>query len=178
MNKVIVLLVGALFTVNVHAAELFGADIGVFVSGETTTHDQEAAQLGLTLEWDHVVLEASHGVKKVHWRVESEPSWEMGEWQSGSTVAARFYPFNTRTIRPLLIWRHSSDLLRGDPFNDRDEPTADFLGAGVTFDFNRLEIDIAYGAAGRESSGFTCGENAASNEFQLRIRGFFFGGKK
>lgn len=139
--------------------------------GDTMTNSsQDTIQLGLSVEWEHVILELSHGRKKVGWRVEGEPSWQMNEWQGGSSIALRVYPFNNERYRPLVIWTHVSDIARGRPFNDKDEPTADFFGLGLTFDYERFEVDVACGRFMRECALFNCGSNSSTYEGLLRFR--------
>jgi len=178
MSRLLILIAALILSTNTHAAEFLGSDVSVFVSVETITNDQDAVQLGFTLDWNHIVLDFSHGVKRMKWRAPSEPQWEMNEWQSGSAVRARIYPFNTETFRPLIVWNHSSDATRGQPFNDKEEPTSDYFGVGMTIDTGRFEIDVTFGRVGRECNLFKCGMNAASNEFGIRFRGILFGARQ
>lgn len=156
------------------AAELLGIDIGAYASASRTGDALDTAQLGLTLEWTYLAVDLSHGIQKTHWRVPSEPTWEMNEWQSGSAIGVRIYPFNTETIRPLLVWTHVSDIPRGDPFNEDEEPTSDYFGVGATFVFKRLELDVTYGAFGRECRFTSCSNGSKTNEFQFTLRGYFW----
>jgi hypothetical protein len=145
---------------------------------DTITNDsQDTVQLGLSVEWRHVVLEFAHGRKRVGWRVESEPSWKMNEWQSGSTFALRYYPFHNERYRPLVIWTHVSDVMRGEPFNNEDEPTADFYGLGLTFDLDPIEVDLAVGRFNRECALFRCASSSASTEGLIRFRFNFWSSK-
>lgn len=48
----------------------------------------------------------------------------------------------------VLLCTHTSDLLRGRPFNNQDEPQQDYCGAGVTITAGRRrawEMDITHG---------------------------------
>jgi len=156
-----------------HGAEFLGSDVGVFLASEHITHGHDAWQLGITLRWDHVKFDASHGIKRTKWRTPSEPQWKMDEWQSGSSFALRYYPFNMETIRPMVIWNHSSDITRGKPFNDKNEPTSDFFGAGFTFEKRQFELDLAYGRLGRECRVIQCAPGSKTNEFMFTLRGYF-----
>jgi len=151
-----------------------GVEFGGFVGGAQTGDSLQTVHIGLTVEWKHVEFDISHGVQKTQWRVPVEPEWQMDEWQSGTTGSFRIYPFNTETIRPLLIWSHVSDITRGKPFNDKEEPTSDFFGAGVTIEVNRFELDLTYGSFGRECHFTTCSPGSKTNEFKIAFRGYFW----
>ena len=168
MNKA-VLLAALLATQSANAVEFSG-----FVGGEQTGNELQTVQVGLTVEWKHVELDVSHGVQKTQWRATAEPEWEMDEWQSGTTGSLRIYPFNTKTIRPLLVWTHVSDITRGRPFDDENEPTSDFLGAGVTVEIKRFELDVTYGSFGRECRVTKCRSGSRTNEFKIAFRGYFW----
>lgn len=151
------------------------ADFGGYVGGSQTGDDLQTVQIGLTVEWKYVEFDLSHGIQKTQWRVPVEPDWEMDEWQSGTTGSFRIYPFRTETIRPLLLWTHVSDLARGRPFNeDKNEPTSDYFGAGVTIETNRFEFDLTYGTFGRECKVIECASGSRTNEVKLSIRGYFW----
>ena len=167
------LLAGYLWT-DAASAELLGSDVSVWVGGETITDGGEAVQLGITLEWKYVEFDVSHGVKRVSWRVPSEPEWKMDEWQSGSLGTFRIYPTTMHPIRPLLTWSHSSDITRGRPFNDENEPTSDFFGAGITIEMKRFELDVAYGRLGRDCKFIECSPGSRTSEFRLSFRGYIF----
>jgi hypothetical protein len=96
----------------------------------------------------------------------------MDEWQSGTNSALRWHPFDTGFIRPHIIWRHASDITRGRPFNDKTEPTSDFLGAGFTLsqDGEPIEIDFEFGYAARECSWFQCSKGSSTPEVRVAIR--------
>jgi len=49
-------------------------------------------------------------------------------------------------IEPLITAAHTSDLLRGRPFNSHSEPTEDYIGFGVTISFKKVEVDLTHGA--------------------------------
>lgn len=159
---------------NVSAADILGADVQGWIGGETVTNGRDAVQIGVTFEWKHVEVDVSHGVQKVHYRVPAEPEWEMDKWQGGTIGVLRIYPFNTQTIRPLLVWSHASDITRGKPFNDKEEPTSDFFGAGVTVEVKRFELDIAYGSLGRECRILECYPGSRTNELRIGFRGYFW----
>ena len=177
MKKLIAIAI-LLFVYEAHSAELLNADIGAYVGAQTITNDTKTVQVGLTLEWTYVSVDMSHGVKKTEWYVENEPTWKMDDWQSGSVFGVRLYPFNTTTlrttVRPLITWVHMSDAFRGVPFNDKEEPTSDYVGVGVTFVWNRLELDISTGISGRECMLFSCNSEAKTRESQIQIRAYFF----
>lgn len=175
MKRTISVFLASLLLSTSASADVFGSDFKVFAAGTSVVDDMEAVQLGFTFEWKHFALDLSHGVKQVHWRVPNEPQWEMDEWQSGSSVTGRIYPFDTQTLRPLLIWSHSSDITRGNPFNNKEEPTSDFVGAGVTYSWNTLDLDVAYGLQARECPVFDCPETNRSETFYVRFRVNFFG---
>lgn len=168
MNKA-VLLAALLATQSANAVE-FGGFVGGAQSGDAL----QTVQLGLTVEWKHVEFDVSHGVQKTQWRVTAEPEWEMDEWQSGSTLAVRVYPFNTETIRPLLVWSHVSDITRGRPFDDENEPTSDYFGVGATIEIKRFELDVTYGSFGRECRVTECSSGSRTNEFKIAFRGYFW----
>lgn len=51
-------------------------------------------------------------------------------------------------LEPFLLLQHTSDLLRGPPFNTKDEGQQDFLAAGVTIiagERRAWELDLAHG---------------------------------
>lgn len=162
------------FSEDAESAEFLGSDVQAWAGAETITDGSEAVQLGITLEWKYVEFDLSHGVRQVPWRVPAEPEWEMDEWQSGTTATIRAYPFNTQTFRPLLIWSHASDITRGSPFNDEEEPTSDFFGAGVTVEVEWLDIDVAYGSFGRECQIIHCAPGSRTEEFRVSFRGYFW----
>lgn len=174
MKKLIAIAIVLSLMAEADSAELFGADIGAYVGGQTITNDTKTVQVGLTLEWRHISVDVSHGIKKTDWRVENEPTWEMDDWQSGSAVNIRVYPFNTTTIRPLITWVHLSDATRGVPFNNKEEPSSDYVGVGITLVWKRLELDISTGISGRECTFFSCGSQAKTHETQIQIRAYFF----
>jgi len=151
-----------------------GAEFGGFVGAEQSGNDLQTVQVGLTVEWKHVAIDISHGVQRPQWRVQAEPEWQMDEWQSGSTLGVRVYPFNTETIRPLLAWSHVSDLIRGRPRNDENEPTSDYFGAGITVVIKRFEFDVMYGSLGRECRVTKCHSDSRTNEFKIGFRGYFW----
>ena len=173
MKKILFILL--LLTSNAQSAEIFGVDVSVWAGGEHITHDQDAIQLGVSLEWDHIDVNLSAGMKRTKWRVVDEPSWEMDEWQSGSIVSISWYPFNTTSIRPMLLWSHSSDITRGRPFNNKKEPTSDFLGIGVTFQKKKLEIDLAIGRSAKECDLLKCHKGSLTTEVMIRFRGYIWG---
>lgn len=150
------------------------AEFGGFVGTEQTGDALQTVQVGFTVEWKHVAFDLSHGVQKTQWRVPAEPEWKMDEWQSGTAAALRIYPFNTQTIRPLFIWRHVSDITRGRPFDDENEPTSDYFGSGVTVVMKRFEFDVTYGSFGRECRVTKCSKGSRTNEFKIEFRGYFW----
>jgi len=150
------------------------AEFGAYVGADQTGDALQTVQVGLTVEWKHVEFDLSHGVQKTQWRVSAEPEWKMDEWQSGTVAAIRIYPFTTETIRPLLVWTHVSDITRGRPFNDENEPTSDYFGAGVTVEIKRFEFDLTYGSFGRESRAIGCSHGSKTNELILSFRGYFW----
>lgn len=158
-----------IFGVPIHAAEL-----GTFVSGGQTGAALQTVQIGLAVEWKHVAVNLSHGVQRTQWRVPEEPEWQNYKWQAGTTVGVRIYPFNTETIRPLLIWNHVSDIIRGKPFNDENEPTSDYFGVGVTVVIKRFEFDVTYGSFGRECYFTSCDIGSRTSEFKIGFRGYFW----
>jgi len=166
----ILLLILFVFTVR----DTNAAEFGGYVGGSQTGDDLQTVQIGLTIEWKYVEFDLSHGVQKTQWRVPAEPEWKMDEWQSGTTGSFRIYPFKTETIRPLLVWTHVSDIARGRPFDDENEPTSDFFGAGVTVEFDRFEFDATYGTFGRECDITKCSPGSRTNEFQITFRGYFW----
>lgn len=160
---------------NVNAAEIFGADVQGWIGGDAVTDGRDAVQIGITLEWEHVEVDVSHGVQKVHYRVPAEPEWEMNEWQSGTIATIRVYPFNPGTIRPFVLWNHASDITRGKPFNNQNDPTSDFFGIGVTTYVNtRFEIEAAYGSLGRECIILECAPGSRTNELRVAFRMYFW----
>lgn len=156
------------------ASNANAVEFGGWVGGEAVTDGRDAVQLGITVEWKYIEFDISHGVQKVHYRVPAEPEWEMDKWQGGTIGVLRIYPFNTQTIRPLLVWSHASDITRGKPFNDKEEPTSDFFGAGVTVEVKRFELDIAYGSLGRECRIIECYPGSRTNELRIGFRGYFW----
>lgn len=172
--KKLALIVLLLASFEAHTAEIFNADVGVWAGVEHITNDQDAVQLGVSLEWDHFDLDMSTGIKRMKWRAIGEPQWDMDEWQSGSIVSLTWYPFNTKTVRPMLLYSHSSDVARGKPFNDNNEPTADFVGVGLTFQKSRFEIDLAVGRSARECDLLKCHKSASTTEAMIRIKGYIW----
>lgn len=162
---------------NANAADfLLGSDVGIYVGAQKVTEDHELVQLGVTVEWKYVALDFSHGIRRVAWRVKSEPQWEMDKWQSGSVFSIRGYPFDTRPIRPLITWVHMSDIFRGCPFNkNKQEPTSDYFGLGATIDWKKIEIDLSFGVSARECSLFQCDSVSFTNEAQIQFRGYIWG---
>ena len=170
---ILCLLTGYFWT-DVANAEFLGSDVGVWVGAETITDGGDAVQLGITLEWKYVEVDISHGIRRTDWRTIGEPEWQMDEWQSGTIGTFRIYPTNLRPIRPLLTWSHSSDITRGAPFNEENEPTSDFFGVGVTIETKRFELDVAYGSLGRECRVIQCSPGSRTNELRLSFRGYIF----
>lgn len=154
-------------------ADVLGADTRVYLGSQVITNDRETFQVGITFEWSHVEVDMSHGIQRTKWRVASEPEWEMDEWQSGSIFAIRGYPFSFQKYRPVITWVHTSDITRGEPFNDEEEPTSDYVGVGVTAVTKRIEFDLTTGISGRECAFFTCGGNAKTHETQIQMRWYF-----
>ena len=177
MNKVILLPLAALaMSQNVDAGEFLGSDVSAWVGAEHVSHDQDAVQLGVSLEWTNFTLEIAHGVKRTKWRTIDEPEWQMNEWQSGTNTALKWHPFDTGFFRPHIVWRHASDILRGSPFNNKNEPTSDFFGAGVTIEEKDQPIafDVEYGYAARECAMFDCSSGSRTPELRLAIRVAFW----
>jgi len=173
--KKLITIVLLLMVSEAHSAEIFGAELSAYVGGQKVTDASESVQIGLTLKWPYVEVDMSHGIQRVSWRVEQEPTWEMDEWQSGSAFGIRGYPFrNATTIRPLITWVHLSDITRGVPFNDKEEPTSDYFGIGVTFVWKRFELDVSTGVLGRECAMFRCSANSRTSESQIQLRGYFW----
>jgi hypothetical protein len=157
-------------------ADVLGAEVRVYGELQHITNDTDSIQLGFSLEWQpYIAVDLSTGIKRVAWRVESEPEWKMDEWQGGSIAAVRAYPFGDRfKVRPLLTWVHMSDVARGEPFNDKEEPTSDYAGVGVTAVWKQLEFDITLGMSGRECNLFNCASGSRTTEGQVRFRGYFW----
>lgn len=60
---------------------------------------------------------------------------------------------DAQTLEPFLGYTHVSDVLTGRPFLTNPagcEPTTDWLGAGVTVVWPRVEIDFAHGIKARD----------------------------
>jgi len=163
MKKLIAIAI-ILLVSEAHSAELFGAEINVF-AGIQKINKHETVQLGIVFEWEHTVFDFSYGIQRVGWPADQKPSWGTNKWQSGSVVSFRGYPFNTQTIRPLITWVHMSDITRGSPFNNTKEPTSDYVGVGVTFDWKRFELDI--------STGILHNSFTETPELQIRLRYLF-----
>ena len=156
-------------------ADFLGSEVSAYVGGQVITDDTDAIQVGLSLKWKYVTADMSTGIKRVSWRVKSEPEWEMDTWQSGSIFALRGYPFMPESdFRPLITWVHLSDVSRGQPFNNKEEPTSDYLGVGFTAVSGPLEVDLTAGYSGRECAWFSCSSNAKTPEVQFRIRVYFW----
>ena len=155
------------------AEDFLGADVGVYLGSQVITNETESFQVGLTLDWNVVAIDMSHGIKRTSWRVESEPEWEMDDWQSGSIFSIRVYPFNTETWRPLITWVHLSDITRGRPFNSKEEPTSDYLGVGVSYEYKKIGLDFTGGLSGRECAVFSCNSKSQSFEAQIQMRFYF-----
>jgi hypothetical protein len=59
-------------------------------------------------------------------------------------------------VEPVVIYDHTSALSRGYPFNDQEEWTVDFLGAGITIKAGTRrawEIDLAHGRKQFDNNG-------------------------
>lgn len=166
-----------LFTLLAISQNAMSAELGAYVGGQTVVGDADAVQVGLTIEWEYVEVDLSHGIKRVGWHVNSEPSWKQNEWQSGSEFSVRVYPLGEGAVRPIVTWSHLSDITRGEPFNDKEEPSSDFVGAGLTVEWKRVEFDVAYGWQLRECR-FTkmsdCPDANVNENILLRIRGYFW----
>ncbi len=156
----------------VRAAEFLGSDVSAWVGGEHVNDDQESVMLGVSFEWQQVTLELSHGTRRTHWRTIGEDSWRMDEWQGGTNTSLKWHPFDTGFFRPHVIWRHASDITRGSPFNDQEEPTSDFFGLGFTLseEGERISLDFAYGRLMRECDLFDCFSGSSTNEARVAIR--------
>ena len=155
-----------------------GAEIGAYISAQTVLDDADAVQIGVTIEWERVEIDLSHGIKRVSWHVPIETSWEQDKWQSGSEFNIRAYPFDSwYDWRTMVMWSHLSDVTRGKPFNDKDEPSSDFVGFGVTKEWRNFELDIAYGWQLREcvlTKMSDCPDANISNNFMFKFRGYFW----
>ena len=160
------------------AANADAAEIDAYVGGQSVINDADAVQIGVTVDWEYVAIDLSHGIKRVQWRVKSEPNWQMDEWQSGSEFGIRVRPFGRqRKITPVIMWSHLSDITRGRPFNDKEEPSSDFIGSGFTVEWKRAELDIAYGWQLREcvlTKMSDCPDANINGNFMLRFRGYFW----
>jgi hypothetical protein len=63
-------------------------------------------------------------------------------WQLGAFDA------HAAEVEAVVIYDHTSALSRGYPFNDQDEWSVDFVGAGITITAGKRrawEIDLAHG---------------------------------
>lgn len=154
------------------AEEFLKGDLSAWVGAEHVSHDQDAALIGVSLEWDNFTLEIGHGTKRTKWRTIDENDWQMDEWQSGTNTSLLWHPFKGGFVRPHLIWRHASDVTRGRPFNDKDEPTSDFLGLGFKLKQpgEPIEVDVEYGYAARECAIIDCSKGAGTAEIRIFIR--------
>ena len=172
MHKLLLIAAILLAPQTTNAEEFLKGDLSAWIGAESVSHDQEAVMLGVSLEWKYFTFEIGHGTKRTKWRVPSEPEWEMDDWQSGTNSALRWHPFDTGFIRPHIIWRHASDIARGRPFNDKKEPTSDFLGVGFTLSQvgEPIAIDFEYGFAARECDLFECHKSARTDEIRVAIR--------
>lgn len=155
-------------------AEVWGGHIGTYLGGHYITDGQTSYFIGATWTWEHFEIDISHGTKSLEWRTIEEDQWSMNEWQSGSTIGLRYYPFSLNNFRPFIIWDHQSDITRGRPFNDKQEPTSDFFGVGVTAEYKRLDVDLAYGRYARECALFDCAIGSVTNELYIRARVYFW----
>ena len=157
-------------TQTANAEEFLGGDVSVWVGGEHVNEDQASVMLGASLEWRQFTLRFAHGVKSTEYRAIGEPEWEMDEWQSGTNSAILWHPTPPAFFRPHLIWRHASDITRGRPFNDKNEPTSDFFGAGFTLaePDERIEFDFEYGLSARECALFNC-SHSHNKSWQARV---------
>lgn len=177
MNRMLLAIVLLVSTAQAHAD--WKPDFQAWVGGAAIVSDMEEVQGGFSFVWDHVAVDMSHGFKRTSWFVRGElDDWDMNEWQTGSNVTMRLYPFDPTTVRPVIVISHSSDITRGIPFNDTDEPTSDFIGAGLTFDFKRVETELLYGRQMRECGFFDCPPTNVDPRLMVRFRFIVFGADK
>ena len=162
-----------------HADFLWGTKTDVYLDTMKITGDYEGVQLGFSLNWNHLSIDFNDGIKRTSWDLPNETEWKKGEWQSGSNVTARIYPFGfLQKYRPLITYVHMSDIARGYPFNKRHEPSAEYLGAGVTFVTRHFEVDLTVGRDARQCSISGCDPGYDSWETQLRVRTILWRQKK
>ena len=91
MNKLLPLL-ALLYLPCANAAEFLGADIGIYGGIQRVTDDTDSVQLGLTLDWTYVAVDLSTGIKRVAWRVKSEPQWKCYSSRAHTYHRQRYAP--------------------------------------------------------------------------------------
>lgn len=128
-----------LFAMSNDASAHPGTLIKPFVTQNMTLVNgtQQYLAIGFTIKSKHIALDLSDGVKMIN----CQP-WQC-HLETGSQVGLRMYPFSdTSRLEPMFIYQHTSDLVRGYPFNHEWEPTQDMIGAGLTIHFKKVDVDV------------------------------------
>ncbi len=132
---------------------------------QTKTH---YLAVGIRTKFRNVSLEISNGIKKAQ-----RDDREANQFSNGTQLGIHVYPFHgpESPSRFVISAIHLSDLFRGKPFNDKEEPVDHFLGAGYSILRDHYEIDLLFG---KESHDCSLDRDCNySNQFKATIRYIF-----
>lgn len=105
--------------------------------------------VGVRAKFKYLTFELSNGIKRANRtaRNANKPS-------NGTQLGIHIHPFPHDTAyKGLRISGfHLSDIFRGKPFNEREEPVDHFLGAGYTFKKHNYEFDLLVGMESHDCS--------------------------
>ena len=105
--------------------------------------------LGVRAKFRHATIELSNGIKKA-----DRPEKNANSASNGTLVGIHIFPFHSTDSRDRFVLSaiHLSDLFRGEPFNDQEEPVDHFLGAGYALSRDNYEIDLLIGKESHDCS--------------------------
>ena len=124
--------------------------------------------VGVRAKFKYASFEISNGIKKAN-----RTARNANKLSNGTLLAMHIYPFHNtdKTARLVLTATHLSDIFKGKPFNDREEPVDHFFGAGYTIQKGNYEADIIFG---RESHDCSLDSKCKyTNQIKAAVRYYF-----
>lgn len=105
--------------------------------------------LGARINMEYFSLEISNGIKKA-----SRKNREANKVSNGTLISIDIYPFQNSQSKNkyILSASHLSDIFRGQPFNDEEEPVDHFFGIGFLKKSDQYESKILFGKESHDCS--------------------------
>ena len=105
--------------------------------------------VGVRAKFKFLTFELSNGIKRA-----TRTARDANKPSNGTQLGIHLHPFPHHTaLKGLRVSGfHLSDLFRGKPFNELEEPVDHFLGAGYTFEKHNYEFDLLIGKESHDCS--------------------------